>query len=251
MLASDLANPEFANPQNPDKLLHVEFYMYEALDPNKSREFGKPVKMPALPYIRIMKPGDNTSIIETPVREDHKARFPDKWLYFQMQQGMIDGGVDIPGWKIEEWDYLKPEQVHELKFLRFYTVEQIAGASDAQVQRLGIGGLGMREEAKKALKEKVGAGINAELAKKDAEIEALKAGQRETAGKLEQLIALLASERGVKEDPKAEKINQAVSEIAASVTSERDELVAQYVAKFNKKPHHKLGVDKIKAALGE
>ncbi len=240
MLASDLANPDFANPQNPDKLLHVEFYMHAPVDPNKSRELGKKVLMPEQPFVRIMKPGDNTSIIETFVREDHKARFPDKWLYFQMQQGMVDGGVDIPGWKVEEWDFIKPEQVHELKYLRFYTVEQIAGASDAQVQRLGIGGLGMREEARRALKEKVGAGINAELAKKDAEIADMKA-------RMERLEALLTKP--------AEPVAQA-QPTTLSVptepkdTSERDALAAQYMAKFNKKPHHKLGVEKIRAALG-
>ncbi len=239
MLASDLANPEFANPQNPDKLLHVEFYMHAPVDPNKSRDLNKKVLMPEQPFIRIMKPGDNTSIIETFVREDHKARFPDKWLYFQMQQGMIDGGVDIPGWKIEEWAYLTPEQVHELKYLRFHTVEQIAGASDAQVQRLGVGGLGMRVEARKALQEKVGAGINAELAKKDAEIADMKA----TMARMEAAVAALQNQAPVPPQPAAETVTKD--------TSERDALAAQYFVKFGKKPHHKLGVDKIKAALGE
>ena len=32
-------------------------------------------------------------------------------------------------------------------------------------------------------------------------------------------------------------------------TSERDELVSQFIAKFGKKPHHKLGIDKIKQAI--
>lgn len=241
MLASDLANPEFVNPQNPDKLLHVEFYMHAPVDPNKSREENKKVLMPEQPFIRIMKPGDNTSIIETPVRDDHKARFPDKWLYFQMQQGMVDGGKDVPGWKVEEWSFLTPEQVHELKYLRFYTVEQIAGASDAQVQRMGVGGLGMRVEARKALQEKVGAGINAELAKKDAEIADMKA-------RMERLEALLTKP--------AETVAPAQpSPLALPVepkdTSERDALAEQYFAKFNKKPHHKLGVEKIRAALGQ
>lgn len=242
MLASDLANPEFVGAQNPDKLLHVEFYMYEAIDPNKSREQNKKVMSPAAPFIRIMKPGDNTSIIETPVREDHKARFPDRWLYFQIQQGQMDGIGDIPGWKIEEWDFLKPEQINELKYLRFYTVDQIAGASDSQVQRLGIGGLGMREEARKALKEKASAGINAELAKKDAEM-----------AEMREQIAALRSMMEASQKPAAVVALETVglTQPVLKDTSERDALVAQYVAKHGKKPHHKLGVEKIRAALGE
>lgn len=248
MLASDLANTEFVGAQNPDKLLHVEFYMHEPVDPNKSREAGKKVLMPSAPFIRIMKPGDNTSIIETPVREDHKARFPDKWLYFQIQQGQMDGSADIPGWKVETWTFLKPEQINDLKYLRFYTVEQIAGASDAQVQRLGIGGLGMREEARKAIKEQASAGINAELAKKDAEIADMKAAM----ARMEAAVAALQNpplREAFMPDAIAGSLQMAPA--AKQDTSERDALAAQYFTKFGKKPHHKLGVDKIKAALGE
>src|SRR3990167_10688072 len=138
---TDLANRNFVGATNPDSLLHSEFYWYEPLDQNKSDEEsvkqGRPIRIngPKQIYVRIMAPGDQTSIIETPVREDHKRRFPEKWLYFQIQEGLIDGGANQPGWKIEEkmdgmWE-LSEEEVHQLKFLRFYTVEQIAGANDA------------------------------------------------------------------------------------------------------------------------
>lgn len=191
MLASDLNNPDFVGARNPDDLLYVEFYMHEPEDWNKSMEQGKMVRLPAIPYVRIQKPGDKTSIIETPVREDHKARWPQKWLYFQIKQGMISGDVDIPGWKIEEWDFLKPDQIHELKALRFHTVEQIAGASDDQVQRLGIGGLGMREQARQALRNKMGSEVKDEIAKKDAEIAALKKADEENKARLAKLEAAL------------------------------------------------------------
>jgi len=143
MLASDMDNPQFTGAANPNDLLHVEFYMYSSLDANKSAEQGKEVRLPSIPYVRIVRPGDNTSVIETPVRDDHKARFPDKWLAFQMKEGMIEGPQNIPGWKIEEWPVLKGKdtQIHELRHLRFQTVEQLAGASDAQIQRLGLGGI--------------------------------------------------------------------------------------------------------------
>ena len=174
MLASDLNNPEFTNPSNPDDVLHVDFYMYAAIDANKSAAEGKEVRCPPVPYVRIMRPGDNTSIIETPVRDDHKARWPKRWLAFQMREGMIEGQADIPGWKIEDWSVVNPDQIHELKYLRFSTVEQIAGASDSQIQRLGLGGSGLREQARAALKEKSRAEFKAELEAKDAENQAIR-----------------------------------------------------------------------------
>lgn len=194
MLASDVNNPEFVGAINPDNSLYVEFYIESPLDQVKSRDAGKKVfktkhtldangkatdtgEVLKIPYVRIMKPGDNTSIIETAVREDHKARWPQQWLYFQMKEGLIEDGAQIPGWKIEDWPHVNgdAETVRNLKFQRFYTVEQIAGASDAQIQRIGMGAAGMREAAKKALRERVQTGINEEMAKKDAAIAALEA----------------------------------------------------------------------------
>ena len=202
MLASDLANPAFVGATNPDRMLHVEFYWHEPIDKWESDTQGKPVKMKAvtldqktgkttptgenvrIPYIRIMRPGDNTSIIETGVRDDHKKRWPTEWLQWQIKEGMIDGATaEIPGWKIEDWEELGDDQKRELKFLRFHTVELIAGASDAQVQRMGIGGMGLREKAIAALKIKMGAMFKAESDAKDAELAELKARLDKLEGK--------------------------------------------------------------------
>ena len=177
MLASDLANKEFMGAQNPDELLHVEFYWHKPLDWNQFQDTGQEVlAKERIPYVRIMQPGDTKSIVETPVREDHKARWPQKWLAWQMREGLIEGaGADIPGWKLEEWKDITADQVRELKHLRFSTVEQLAGASDGQVQRMGIGGIGLREKAKAALKERARAEVKAELEGQERVIEELKA----------------------------------------------------------------------------
>lgn len=184
MLASDLQNPEYVGSANPDEKLFVEFYMHKPEDPNKSAVAGKRIYGEETPYVRIQVPGDKTTVIETPVVEEHKRRWPQKYLYFQMQNGLIGGDASIPGWRVEEWDYLTPDQVRELQYMRFSVVEQIAGASDAQVQRLGMGGVGMRDAARKALRDRMGAETREELAKKDAEL----AEMRERMAKLEALV---------------------------------------------------------------
>jgi hypothetical protein len=135
-----------------------------------------------------MRPGDKDSIMECAVREEHKMRFPDKWLYFQISEGLVDGGENIPGWKLDDWTALndQPELLRELKFNRFHTVEQIAGAQDHQVQKLGIGGLGLREQARVALRERMRKEFATDLAEKEAliakqgqDIEALKKQMQE------------------------------------------------------------------------
>ena len=168
MLASDLNNREFVNPvNNPDDLLHVEFFWKEPVLQWQTEVQGKEVRGPRTPFVRIVRPGDNTSIIETAVRDDHKARWPQKWLAWQIREGMIEGAGDIPGWKLDDWPGIKPDQLNEVKFLRFSTVEQLAGASDAQIQRLGVGGIGLREQARAALKERNRAEYKSEIDAKD------------------------------------------------------------------------------------
>ena len=216
MLASDVNNPEFVGAiPNPDSLLYVEFYWNTPIDKWGSEEAsakegrrvtvymkelvidstGKATKTDRdlrIPYVRIMRPGDQTSIIETPVREDHKQRWPEKWLYWQMAEGIVNEGENIPGWKVEDWPHLdgQPTLVRDLKYMRFYTVEQIAGASDAQLQKMGIGGPGLRENARVDLRKKMGADLSAEIKERDKQIAeqgaALKALQEQMATLMEQ-----------------------------------------------------------------
>jgi hypothetical protein len=183
MLATDLQNPEFTGAiSNPDALLHVEFYLYKPLDKwaseVKSAEAGRLIRVygDEQPFVRIMRPGDQTSIIETPVRVAHKARWPEQWLYFQMREGLVDE-KEVPGWKLEEWPFLsdKQDMLRELKFGRYSTVEQVAGASDAQVQKMGLGGVGFREQARTDLRKKLSSDLNEAIASKDKEVAEMKA----------------------------------------------------------------------------
>jgi len=212
MLASDVANPDFVGATNPDSLLYVEFYWHTPIDKWGSEEASAKagrrvvVNMKKLtispngqatktdedlrvPFIRIMRPGDQTSIIETAVREDHKQRWPQQWLYWQMAEGLVDDGAGIPGWKIEEWPHLdgQPTLVRDLKYMRFHTVEMIAGASDAQVQKLGIGGAGLRQQAAVDLRNRLAKTLNADIAARDKQI----SDQAERIKKMEENMALI------------------------------------------------------------
>jgi hypothetical protein len=174
MLASDLNNPEFAGPQNPDSLLQIEFYDHAAEDTWKSEETGVKSFRAECPYIRISIPGNKNTTVERPADGRDIKRFPNQWLFYQMQTGKIADAHNVPGTKLEDWLELDKEIIRQLTYLRFYTVEQIAGANDAQIQGIGMGGNGLRERAKAFLKERQGAAVNTEMKARDNEIAALK-----------------------------------------------------------------------------
>lgn len=137
---------------NADSHLHVEFYE------NKREPYnGKP-------FVRIMVPGDKTTIIDQPVRDDHKRRFPRQWLWFQSQ----NAGDTVPGTPLSKWHEDEPDmftvgQMEELQILRFQVVEQVATASDQQLQRVGMGAVGLREKARMYLTRKNQSQGNSEL----------------------------------------------------------------------------------------
>ena len=192
-LASDLNNPNFQGAVNPDSMMSVEFFMHEPEDVHKSETAGMVVRGPAIPYVRIQAPGDHTSIMESPVMESHKRRWPEKWLYFQIQNNMVEGVAEIPGWKIEEWTELNPEQVRNLKFMRFSVVEQVANASDSQCQRMGMDGAGLREKAKLALRARMNVEMQQEMEKKEAEISALKESNTKLAERMAKFESFMAA----------------------------------------------------------
>lgn len=153
-----------------DAQLHVEFFIAKDVEGWEGK-----------PFVRIMAPGDKTNIIEQPVREDHKERFPRQWLYFQMKQG---DGVPVVGTSLDDWQRdskgeVSRAQVEELRILKFQSVEQVAAASDSQLQRIGMGGPGLRERAKSYLNTRHRSESAEELEKTRSELETLKAQMAE------------------------------------------------------------------------
>lgn len=173
MLASDINNREFVGAANPDSLLHVTFYTKAVRDNYKSEKEGRPIFLD-VPYVRILTPGNQLSEIDTPAREDHKRRFPLHWAAFENSQGV---GEQIVGTPVGEWTAITRSEAESLKAMKFFTVEQIAGASDLQSQRLGMNSTMLRQKAKAFLAAAQDTALEqkqaVELAKKDEQIKDL------------------------------------------------------------------------------
>jgi hypothetical protein len=166
--------------RNADSQLFVEFYTYE----HPSSDTKKPYQ--GVPFVRIVVPGDKTNVVEQPVRESHKSRFPRQWLHFQMQ----NNDAAAIGTPLKEWHETRPSefnqmQMEELSIMKFQTVEQVATASDMQLQKVGMGAAGLRERARAYLLNKNQSDSQVEMEKTKQELAELK----------EQLAAFMAEKK--------------------------------------------------------
>lgn len=140
MLASDAQNPQFTGAHNPDDTLSVQFYSRPIQNIYKSLEGqeGRPIYDNVV-YVKIWTPGNSLNIIDTPAREDHKARFPRQWAHYQNSHS---GDARELGTPLEMWPQINAAQAEELKALKFRTVEHLANASDLNINNIGmVGGM--------------------------------------------------------------------------------------------------------------
>ena len=167
---SDWAKPDESRFAMDSKL-YVEFYRKPVLQPGKSREAGRAV-FEEVDYIRIHVPGDKHSVVERPVSDQDKFRFADRYAKWQAGQEEAVTGTPLsalPG--------MTPSKIEEYKFFKLVTIEQLAEAND------NLGGKFMsfqqdKQRAKAFLEVAANNApiekMNAELAKRDAELEELR-----------------------------------------------------------------------------
>jgi len=177
MLDSDIGN---------SILPAVRFYQKEQEHAFNTQKEGRPIFYMA-DFVRIEIPGNQYSIIDTFANESHKKLYPVQWARYQNEKRELGEDMDISGTLLRDWPILSAAQVRELKHYHFYTVEQVAMASDDQINKItmivGMGGHAFREKAQNYLKRAKDSSIldlqAEELRKRDAEIEALKQQMQE------------------------------------------------------------------------
>lgn len=212
MLASDDLNTQFTGAHNPDRVLHVTFFMRSVQDNFQTLKQGCPVFKDE-EWVRILIPGRNDLTVEEPVEEHHKMRFPQQWAMFKNMTATVDQVVGTP---VTEWPLLTRAQAEELKAKKFYTVQQIAECSDAQIQALGMNANNLRQKARaflaSAQTSAAALAQSEELARKDQEIAELRAGQERLS---QQLVQFMASQEK-KRKPMSEEARKAAGERLAA-----------------------------------
>ena len=161
---------------NPDANLHVEFFTWSMDDQYKGKEF-----------VRIKVPGDQTLVVEQPLGDHHKARFPRQWAAYKLRQtGEIPFGTQLETWAEERPSDINAKQITELNYMGFQNVEQLAAAGDGAIQKIGIGGEAIREKARRYLAYKRSPVDSEDLANTKAQLAALQ----------EQMAQLMAAKTG-------------------------------------------------------
>lgn len=135
LVASDVAHPDYVGQRNPDAALSVLFYSKPLQNNFESEAQGRPIFYDA-EMVKIFLPGDDKTVIDTFTREDHKKRFPLQWAHFKNKQ---EGDQRLAGkTPLSQWPRITPAQGEELRAMKFLSVEDVANASDGQLQAIGM-----------------------------------------------------------------------------------------------------------------
>jgi hypothetical protein len=164
-------NPVAKTRDAGDDSLWVTFEMASHFDGVATRETGRPIfKMEE--YIKIVVPGDTTTVIHRPVRPGDMERFPRQYQAFKI------GAEQQQGYPLSEWPHINRAQVDELAYFKIQTVEQLASVSDTVTQKF-VGLNQLREKAKQYLErmnsEAPTAKLEAEIKNRDEQLSAQQA----------------------------------------------------------------------------
>ena len=161
-----------SDENNADSRLQVRFYKRPVQQEAETQAAGRPIYK-EFDFVHICVAGDTLTEIDTYVLNNHKTRFPIQWANYQNRIGKDD--QEIVGTPVSEWPLVSKSQAEELRAMKFYTVESIAGASDQQLQRMGMAAgqspYSFRDKAKSFLNL---AATSAETDKRTQEIDELK-----------------------------------------------------------------------------
>lgn len=124
-----------------DKSLAVRFYIQALRDDDASIKEGRPIYRDT-EMVEIRVRGDRNNIVIRAAREDDKGRFRLAYGQFKEQKTAVADGTPLA-----EWPVMSASMVEEMKYLGFYTVEQIAEANEASLSKVP-GLLSMKNRAK-------------------------------------------------------------------------------------------------------
>jgi len=147
--ARDYGMVSFGN----DSMLNVLFYTRSVVNEQKSRDMGKP-HHDAVEFVRMQQPGEASTVIERPVQEADKHRFPRQYTLYLNKKEQIPEGTPI-----ELLFPNSPNVADNLKGWGVYTVEQCAAMSQHAIQNINMGGQDYQNRAKSYL-ENASKGVN-------------------------------------------------------------------------------------------
>lgn len=111
--------------QEADKNLHVKFFLHPKQDDVKSADAGRPI-FDELEFVEIRVRGDRINMVSRPAHDGDRQRFAGTYAAFKAGNAEQHSGT-----MLSAWPPMTRAMVEELKYFGFYTVEQLAQASDS------------------------------------------------------------------------------------------------------------------------
>lgn len=137
------------------------FYIRPVKNEFKSNEAGRAI-FEDREYVEIIIPGNRGTMVDAPVREEHKMRWPQRYAAFKAGAEQATEGTPI-----EEWAAITRSQAEELKHVNVRTVEILANLDDQNLQRaVPMGGHALRDKARRFIEQAQGAAPAEALAAK-------------------------------------------------------------------------------------
>lgn len=126
------------------------YFEYQNVEvPFKSLEIGAKYEERRLFFVTLIPGGDATPHWVKPDKEDWWARkYPREWARFKANKR-----DEIDGTPLSTWIELNSAQVNTFNNIHVFSIEQLASLPDSVLQKFGMGGMVLREKAKKFLEE--------------------------------------------------------------------------------------------------
>jgi hypothetical protein len=154
-----------------DKLI-VGFYKKSVLNAAKSREMGVPLHE-SRDFVKIQHPGETLNVVDRPVLDDDKRRWPRQWANYQQGVNQVPDGIPL--------SLLFPDKPHIVTMMRGYNIHTVEQLSNLSAEAIGTVGMGAQDwvNAAQRYMERADKGVNHHqfekaLSDKDAEIRALR-----------------------------------------------------------------------------
>ncbi len=175
-------------------------------------------------YVEILTPGDNKASPVHKVTDRLRQKYG--WHYDRFRRGLEVSRDGVP---LEMFPVLDPAQVMTLKALNIFTVEDLAGVSDANLHRIPMGQT-LRKDAQVWLKSKL---ETDQIHRQNAQMEAQQANMRMLEQQMADMARRLAdaeAKAAMPEAPKGDMLADALDAAADRPIPEASQAVANAMA---------------------
>lgn len=188
------------------------------------------------------------------VQDVQNGRLPPEWqTRYLADYELWKNGQEIPlhGTAIRGWGVISPAMQENLIHCGILTIEDLAGANDEGLKRIGMGSLDLKNKAIAWISQLSDKGpLTQEIAAVKAENALLKTNQETQTRQIAELTAILKANENAKVVPLTQpQVSISAADILDDTPPDLDTLRALYMQKFGKPAHHMMKAETIQAAL--